>query len=74
MCFGGILGFIDLLCVASGFLSPPHLFLSSPFSFLLCCLPKWGKKKKEWKKRKKERKKEKELFLGQKDEKDSLPT
>jgi hypothetical protein len=59
MCFGGILGFIDLLCVASGFLSPPPIFsslLPFPFSFVAC--PSEGKKKKnERKERKKERKK-----------------
>jgi len=55
---------------------PPPIFsslLPFPFSFVAC--PSEGKKKKnERKERKKERKKEKELFLGQKDEKDSLPT
>jgi hypothetical protein len=55
MCFGGILGFIDLLCVASGFLPPIFSsLLSFPFSFVDC--PSEEKEKKE--ERKKERKKE----------------
>jgi hypothetical protein len=65
MCFGGILGFIDLLCVASGFL-PPSFPLFSLFLSLL--MPAQVREKK-----KNERKKEKDLFFGQKDEKDSLP-
>jgi hypothetical protein len=69
MCFGGILGFIDLLCVASGFLSPIFSsLLPFPFSFVAC--PSEGKKKRM--KEKKERKKI--IIRAEKDGKDSLPT
>jgi hypothetical protein len=57
MCFGGILGFIDLLCVASGFLSPIFSSLL-PFSLSRLLLAQVrGKRKKESKKESKEERK-----------------
>jgi hypothetical protein len=52
MCFGDILGFIDLLCVASGFLPPIFSsLLPFPFSFLACPSEEKKKKRKKEKKR-----------------------